>query len=102
MNKLWVDDIRTPPDSSWHWALDSAEAIDMLRSCFTVYPVDYQLMSLDHDLGGDDTTRSIVLWLCENPEYWPNEVQVHSSNPPGKFWLEEMIKRYHPSNEGYY
>ena len=50
-------------------------------------------MSLDHDLGGDDTSRRIVLWMCEN-EFWPDEVVVHSANPVGVEWLEGMIARY--------
>ena len=51
----------------------------------------------DHDLGGDDTSRAIVLWMCEN-EWWPESVMVHSQNPVGSFWLRAMIERY--SREG--
>jgi hypothetical protein len=50
-------------------------------------------MSLDHDLGGDDTTRPIVLWCCEN-DFWPVEVRIHTANPVGRDWLEGMIERY--------
>jgi hypothetical protein len=60
-----------------------------------------EVMSLDHDLGmvgdTDDTSRYIVLWMC-NHDFWPDEVVVHSANPPGVYWLESMIERYHPSN----
>lgn len=100
--KIWVDDIRTPPDDSWDiWAKTSSKVIDILEKC--KYLVDTGspefipiYMSLDHDLGGDDTTRPIVLWMCEN-EFWPDEVVVHSANYVGVEWLEGMIKRYHPS-----
>ena len=27
--KLWVDDIRRPPDASWAWARTNAEAIEI-------------------------------------------------------------------------
>lgn len=85
---LWVDDLRHPPDG-WDWARTSAEALSLL----TMF--DYEVVSLDHDLGGDDTTRKIVLHWCEHGG-WPNEVRVHSSNPVGVEWLTGMINRYKP------
>ena len=93
--KIWVDDIRTPPDDSWVWYKTSAIAIDDLILC-SQGDGHIEVMSLDHDLGGDDTTRPIVLWMCEN-DFWPVEVVVHSANPPGAYWLESMIERYHPA-----
>ena len=59
-------------------------------------------MSLDHDLGGEpmgatETTRPIVLWLCEGPDdKWPHYIRIHSWNPIGAMWLKEMCERYHP------
>lgn len=88
---MWVDDERTPPEG-WYWAKTSDEAISMLKaSYFLDAPI--KTMSLDHDLGGDDTSRSIVLWCCNN-DYWPLSVVVHSANPVGREWLEGMIMRY--------
>jgi len=96
--KIWVDDIRTPHpfEGMWHWFKTSADTIEQLEHCKNIGLVP-DFMSLDHDLGGDDTTRPIVLWMCEN-EFWPVEVRVHSANPCGIDWLEAMIERYHPSN----
>ena len=94
--KVWVDDIRLPPDNTWLKRLTSQGAIDWLESCKTQgWSID--IMSLDHDLGGDDTTRPIVIWMCDN-DFWPVQVVVHSANPPGVYWLEGMIDRYHPNN----
>ena len=87
--RLWVDDLRDPPDATWSWAKTSAAAIDMLK----VAAGDVSEMSLDHDLGGDDTTRPVVLWMCEN-DTWPARVSVHTANPVGREWLEGMIRRY--------
>ena len=92
--KMWVDDIRTPPDDGWFWSKTSENAIWNLNS-FKEQGLNFQIMSLDHDLGGDDTTRPIVLWMCEN-DFWPVEVVVHSANPVGIEWLEGMIERYKP------
>lgn len=94
--KIWVDDVRKPPDDSWVWLMTSKQTIAVLaqlKRSFTIPNEPPELMSLDHDLGGDDTTRPIVLWMCEN-EFWPDEVRVHSANPVGVEWLEGMIEKY--------
>lgn len=86
--KLWVDDLRLPPED-WWWAKTSQEAILALRY-FKVKEI-----SFDHDLGGEDTSRPIVLHLAEFGG-WPEKVYVHSANPVGIEWLEGMINRYGP------
>lgn len=97
--KLWVDDIRTPPDRTWTWTKSSQDTIRTLTNQKIMFARGWiekpEVMSLDHDLGGDDTTRYVVLWMC-NHDFWPNEVRVHSANPVGVEWLEGMIKRYKP------
>ena len=93
MTKLWVDDLREPPDG-WEWAKTSQDAINLLDYHSNGVPVEE--MSLDHDLGGEDTTRPIILWLCEEDWLWWPEIRVHSANPVGREWLEGMIKRYRP------
>ena len=93
--KIWVDDRRPPPDRSWDWVKTSADALTILNNLKYSYKewIEFSTWSLDHDLGGDDTTRPIVLWFCEN-DIWPNEVRVHTANPVGREWLEGMIERY--------
>jgi hypothetical protein len=56
--KLWVDDLREP-DSSWTWVKCPGCAIKILKLGAVTE------LSLDHDLGGDLTTREIVLWMAE-------------------------------------
>ncbi|MDO3277665.1 cyclic-phosphate processing receiver domain-containing protein [Mycobacteroides abscessus] len=87
--KLWVDDERTAPDG-WVWAKTSADALQVLNTAVFV-----EAISLDHDLGGEDTTRPVVLWLSEHGG-WPAHVYVHTANPVGKQWLEGMVQRYGP------
>ena len=93
--KVWVDDLRTPPDDTWRWFKDSASTLVWLESRYVEGLSLGSVMSLDHDLGGEDTTRPIVLWMCER-EAWPDEVRVHSANPVGRGWLEGTIARYKP------
>ena len=50
-------------------------------------------LNLDHDLGSEDTSRPIVLWLAERG-VWPAVVRVHSANPVGVEWL--MLEQYGP------
>jgi len=90
--KLWVDDLREPPDDTWRWAKSSVEAKTILALADLLLS-PYEELSLDHDLGGNDTTRPVVLWMCEN-NVWPEKISVHSANPVGREWLEGMIERY--------
>lgn len=87
--RLWVDDLRPAPEG-WTWVKTSADAIAALADTRP------QEMSLDHDLGGDDTSRAVVLWLCEHEDRWPPVTHVHSANPVGVEWLRGMIDRYGP------
>lgn len=92
--KIWVDDIRKPPDETWVW-FESSEATIIFLQFLKRQNMPVHEMSLDHDLGGDDTTRPIVIWFCE-ADFWPVDVKVHSANPVGVEWLEGMIERHKP------
>ena len=81
---LYLDDIREPP------ALSAGDKYIVLRS--SQEAISYvkqhgipEYMSLDHDLGGDDTTMVFLRWLSD--EYYDEQIPtyvVHSSNPVGK------------------
>lgn len=89
MSKLWIDDIRIPP-FGFDWAKTSHDAINMIQR----RNEPYEHIAFDHDLGGEDTTRAVVLWLCENPKHWPKTASIHSMNPVGVEWLRGMIQVY--------
>lgn len=94
MIRLWIDDIRPAPDG-FDWAVSSDGAIAILEDYRALgWPVEE--ISFDHDLGGDDTSRRIVIWMIENDYPWPAIVRVHSANPVGIDWLNGMISRYGP------
>ncbi len=86
--KLWIDDLRPAPEG-WLWAKNSKDAITVLSRGMVPE------VSFDHDLGGDTTSREVVLWLCEHGN-WPGICRVHSMNPVGRKWLIGMIDRYGP------
>lgn len=89
--RLWIDDLRTPPEG-WEWVKTSQEAIDFLAGNTS----RLEVVSFDHDLGGDDTSRRVVNWMIEN-EVWADTVIVHSSNQPGVDWIMGTVVRYFPS-----
>ena len=106
--RVYIDDIRDPPDSTWATFRTSEEALSFLRGLYGAFlgaagysdigdtgPVEIDVISFDHDLGGNDTTRPVMSWLCEYG-FWPAEVLVHSSNPVGKSWLLGMADQYAP------
>jgi hypothetical protein len=93
--RLWIDDVREPPDDTWEWVTTSEAAIatlDFFSSPGMLW-CPREIISFDHDLGGDDTTRPVVLWMIEHGVRFDN-YRVHSSNPVGVEWLTGMIERY--------
>lgn len=93
-SKFYIDDLRPAPDTSWTVIRNSRTALIAIDG-FRIRNMHLQAVSLDHDLGGDDTTRPIMLYFCSN-NYWPDEVYVHSANPVGVNWLQEMTIHYAP------
>ncbi|ASR76576.1 hypothetical protein SEA_SUSHI23_185 [Streptomyces phage Sushi23] len=91
--KLWIDDIRTCPEG-WVWAKDSFAAICHVKKLM-LKNHRFEAVSFDHDLGDDDTTRPVVLWMAEH-EFWPEKVYVHTANPVGREFLEGIINHYGP------
>lgn len=87
-----VDDERTLPWGSVHLR-NSQDAMTYLQ---TAPPVAE--LWLDHDLGDDDTTRPIALWLAERAHHGDAPaialVVVHTMNPVGRDWLVTTLKGY--------
>lgn len=99
---LFLDDLREPgyvyrdllPDSerhpkNWVVAKSSAEAKELVES--KGMP---SMMSLDHDLGGEDTSFVFLSWLAR--EYWDGvspvpKYRVHSQNPTGSLNLKAFM-----------
>lgn len=86
--KLWIDDLRPAPEG-WLWAKTPAEALGYLTTG------NISEVSFDHDLGGDLTTRPVIMHLAEFGG-WPEICRVHSDNTVGREWIEGMINHYGP------
>lgn len=92
--KLWLDDIRVPPDETWKWAKTYEEAIILFKDNV----VDFA--SLDHDLAqshymGDTSEKTgyhLMMWLLEHEYHRPRfGIRIHSMNPVGKQKMEQVV-----------
>lgn len=91
--RLWIDDIREPPNNTWTWAKTESEALVIVKAQNADNPIE--AVSFDHDLGGTEDTRSIVLYMAEH-NVFPPYCWVHSMNPIGAKYLRDTINRYGP------
>lgn len=81
--KLFLDDLRAPPNGSWTVARSVAAAEQHILT----YGLPL-IMSLDHDLGGAEDAPALLHWLIDqhldgNLDIKHIAVSVHSANPVG-------------------
>ena len=99
--KLYLDDIRTPKDSSFKIVRSYAEAVDYVKENGIPHYI-----SFDHDLGVDEKKKELpsgydfAKWLVEmdmDSIYSipiDFEFNVHSANPVGKENIESYLNGY--------
>lgn len=112
--KLWLDDIRDPPDTGWTVARNADAAIEAIR-CWQVDETqgDFEEASLDHDLGHCSACTEckgwgspcgcrchlsgnfFVNWMVSE-EVYPKRVRIHSMNPVGAKNMQATLLRYGP------
>lgn len=94
--KLWVDDIRMPPDDTYDIARTFGDAIVKLTA------TNYTDIYLDHDLADftdmrERTGYDVVMWLVER-KYQGFEVPLRyhylTANPVGRKNMKELVARY--------
>jgi CheY-like chemotaxis protein len=89
MKILVVDDLRTLAiEQGQHDVVHARtvnKAIDLLES-----GVKWDVIFLDHDMGGDDTTIPVARWIRkkvsqrEDPEDFDPNIYIHTMNPVGR------------------
>ncbi len=107
--RLYLDDVRSPPDDTWTVVRTAEEARALLDDPL----VTVEHASLDHDLGECSaceqvrgfqdpqntcqhrmTGYDLVKWMAEH-DVWPvNKPTVHSFNPVGRANMRATIDRY--------
>lgn len=95
--KIWLDDIREPPDPSWEWA-KNADAFSAIF--YGNLPVVTEI-SFDHDLG-DTSDPEITGYTClcwiekramHSAEFKIPKMHVHSANPVGRQKMQKVIDK---------
>lgn len=81
--KVWLDDVRTPPDDTWQWAKTSDEAIAFLRY------ESVSIISLDHDLGLYDDGKKVARFIT-TMKVRPATI-IHSMNPVGAKAMSDIL-----------
>lgn len=96
LKKLYIDDLRRPPDLTWDLAKSTSDAMDyvLLNGC-------PDMISFDYYLGGGQTIQPFVLWLIDedkrqNGQLMPADFRFesHSSSPAGTAWINLKLGQY--------
>ncbi len=92
--KLFLDDIRQPPDDTWTVARSYEEGMSLVQQYG--FPAE---VSFDHDLGTGPTGMNfahylIALDLDDNTMPSNFKYTVHSANPIGAKNIEALLDQY--------
>ncbi len=85
--KLWVDDRLAAPEG-WVWAKGYKSAMRILEA----EDYDFEIISLDHDLGGKKSGYDILCKIEQRFNVYQNYtpfIGIHTANPVG---MEKMQK----------
>ena len=90
--KVFVDDVRDPPDDTWVLLRTGESAIAFLST----QEGEIDILSLDHDLGeGKKTGYDVLKWIEAQVflhNYMPpKEILIHTDNPAGRKNMELAI-----------
>ncbi len=96
--KVYLDDIRTPPDEGWVLVPTTRAAIDLLASGAVTH------VSLDNDLGeGEPEGYLVANWLerrvLTDPAFPIPVVTVHSANPVARQRMQAAIANIERARE---
>jgi hypothetical protein len=95
MRKLFIDDLRDPPDDSWIVVRSHKEAIGY----FSNHGIP-DAISFDHDLGLEETGYDTAKWIVEQVIDKTLDIplgfvyKVHSMNPVGKQNIESLLVNF--------
>lgn len=85
--KLFVDDIRKPPERGFECAEDYDGAVFFLRY------LEFEFVTLDYSLGDSPNGLEILKFMHENKKY-PKHLNIHSNHIEGR----EIMRRYAEEN----
>jgi hypothetical protein len=89
--KVYLDSERTPP-KGWVHVKTPRETIDLLETG------NVSVLSLDHDLGGDDTIGTgydVLNWLKHKAVFGgltPPVIHIHTANPAARKRMKRSVE----------
>lgn len=99
MLKLWLDDIRLPPDDSWKWCKTVRHACIMLEG--RNISQEEIIVSFDHDLGDDeqhgtgyDLAKYFEGTAGSGKIFNVIEWHIHSANPVGRANIQKAMESF--------
>ena len=91
MKVLYVDDIRFP--EKWHKNEDEITVARTYDEAIQYLGDEYDVISLDHDLGEEKTGYDIAKYIVEN-QLKIGKVAIHSANPVGRDNIKQLLTHY--------
>ena len=91
MKVLYVDDIRFP--EYFHQIGAEITVARTYDEAIQYIDDNYDIISLDHDLGEDKTGYDIAKYIVEN-QIKVGAVDIHSANPVGRFNINQLLTHY--------
>lgn len=88
MTKLFLDDLRNPPDSSYI----VVRSFEVFKEYISTHEMP-DLISFDHDLGPEETGMDCAKWMVEEGYLIKNYI-VHSANPVGRKNIEGLLDNW--------
>ena len=89
--RIWLDDVREPPNGDFIWCKNVETAKKMVDS----HAVDF--ISFDHDLGSNVFTgyslATYIESMADEHKIKPPEYAIHSANPVGRERIDAAMKK---------
>ncbi len=102
---FYLDDLRNPDDEFYNYCKSNNLEPVILRSSVEAELAVGQFgfptyISLDHDLGGEDTSMVFLKWLNSVfPNNAPPGYRIHSANPIGSANMDSYLQSWKKSLE---
>lgn len=93
--KVWIDDVRQPPNDSYIWIKSVEQGILFFRLLPKDLSSKIDIVDMDHDAGdyiskGGDYIK-LLDWFEETGRNYP--IRIHSMNPVGRDNMRRIIRR---------
>lgn len=98
--KIWLDDLRPPPDDSW-FHLATVDGVISLLGTMELVPElwVWAEASFDHDLGDGKDAIELCNWMLKNRIFPIKRPAIHSMNPVGRKNMNFVLDQIYEDDE---